>query len=313
MKVGVSLRSGYAPDGRAHRRTVDGRAGARRGRRPGSTACSSATTTTCPCPTTRTSRCSAACSRSGTTRPAARCSCCRCGIRCCSPSRSARSPSIAAGPFIMQCAVGGGAEQFDALGVPLRDRGRRGSKPRSTSSAACARAKTVSTDAPCEDRPGPHRAGPARAARGVDRRARRRRRSTARPGSATRSSSAPKRRPAEVAALVRDATASACARHGRTPATDRRAPRRARRRRRRRRRARSRARSSTRGYRGFDPAAPVVGGVRRGRRRVRRPRRGGLHRRDRPPPRRRPGRGAGVVRAARRGACDGDSSHRAPA
>jgi len=30
--------------------------------------------------------------------------------------------SIAAGPFIMQCALGGGAEQFDALGVPIRRR-----------------------------------------------------------------------------------------------------------------------------------------------------------------------------------------------
>ena len=49
--------------------------------------------------------------------------------------------SIAAGPFVMQCALGGGAEQFDALGVSIRDaavalRGRR-----STSCAACARVK----------------------------------------------------------------------------------------------------------------------------------------------------------------------------
>jgi alkanesulfonate monooxygenase SsuD/methylene tetrahydromethanopterin reductase-like flavin-dependent oxidoreductase (luciferase family) len=33
--------------------------------------------------------------------------------------------SIAAGPFIMQCALGGGAEQFDALGVPIRQRPSR--------------------------------------------------------------------------------------------------------------------------------------------------------------------------------------------
>ncbi len=33
--------------------------------------------------------------------------------------------AIARGPFILQCAVGGGAEQFDAFGVPLRERGTR--------------------------------------------------------------------------------------------------------------------------------------------------------------------------------------------
>ena len=49
--------------------------------------------------------------------------------------------SIAPGPFIMQCAVGGGDEQFDALGASLRDRARHASRPRSTSSAGCARAR----------------------------------------------------------------------------------------------------------------------------------------------------------------------------
>src|SRR3989442_13264841 len=33
--------------------------------------------------------------------------------------------SITSGPFIMQCAVGGGAEQFDALGVPIKTRPSR--------------------------------------------------------------------------------------------------------------------------------------------------------------------------------------------
>jgi alkanesulfonate monooxygenase SsuD/methylene tetrahydromethanopterin reductase-like flavin-dependent oxidoreductase (luciferase family) len=33
--------------------------------------------------------------------------------------------AIARGPFIMQCAVGGGEEQFRAFGVPMRERGRR--------------------------------------------------------------------------------------------------------------------------------------------------------------------------------------------
>jgi len=33
--------------------------------------------------------------------------------------------SIASGPFIMQCAIGGGVEQFDALGVPIRTRASR--------------------------------------------------------------------------------------------------------------------------------------------------------------------------------------------
>ena len=166
--------------------------------------------------------------------------------------------SIAEGPFIMQCAVGGGAEQFDALGVSMRDRGRRASKPRSTSSAACARAKRCRTDAPWRDRARPHRADPARAARGVDRRrgahgdrpcrAPRRRvphrsRSDARAGRASSSRS-----------TARRARATAVA-----PARDRGPPRRPRRRRRRRRRPRRRARSLDRGYRGFDPAAPVVG------------------------------------------------------
>ena len=95
MRVGVSLRSGYS--------RVDARLGAQwmveraraAGAAPGSTACSSATTTTCRCPTTRTSRSSAGCWRSGTTGPRARCSCCRSGIRCCSPSRSGTLASIA--------------------------------------------------------------------------------------------------------------------------------------------------------------------------------------------------------------------------
>ena len=53
-------------------------------------------------------------------------------------------------------------------------------------------------------RAGAHRAGPARAARGLDRRGAPTPRSTARPGSATRSSSDPRRRRAEVARARRD-------------------------------------------------------------------------------------------------------------
>lgn len=33
--------------------------------------------------------------------------------------------SIAQGPFILQCALGGGAEQFDAMGIPIRQRPSR--------------------------------------------------------------------------------------------------------------------------------------------------------------------------------------------
>src|SRR3954463_11768741 len=33
--------------------------------------------------------------------------------------------SIAQGPFILQCAVGGGDEQFAPMGVPMRERGAR--------------------------------------------------------------------------------------------------------------------------------------------------------------------------------------------
>ena len=53
----------------------------------------------------------------------------------------------------------------------------------------------------------------------------------------------------------------ACARHGRAPDDDRGPPRRARRRRRRRRASGSPGPILERGYRGFDPAAPVVGGI----------------------------------------------------
>ena len=49
--------------------------------------------------------------------------------------------SIAAGPFVMQCALGGGAEQFDALGVSMRTRPSRFEATLDIVRRLCARAK----------------------------------------------------------------------------------------------------------------------------------------------------------------------------
>ena len=214
-------------------------------------------------------RSSAACSRSGTTGRRARCSCCRCGIRCCSPSRSARSPSIARGPFIMQCAVGGGEEQFRVLrhdaaraGDALRGRarhrpravpGRDGDDHRRTVEDRPGAASRPSRPSRCEvwigaaapraDRP----RGPAR------------RRVPHRPGG---DAARGRRRSCET---YRDA----CARHGRDADAGSRCA------------ATSTSRPPTprpppspdpivaRGYRGFDPSAVVVGGPDRVDRRLR--------------------------------------------
>src|SRR5580704_14031344 len=55
--------------------------------------------------------------------------------------------SIASGPFVMQCAVGGGAEQFDALGVPIRTRPSRFEATLDIVRRLCA-GEEVNTDAP---------------------------------------------------------------------------------------------------------------------------------------------------------------------
>ena len=165
--------------------------------------------------------------------------------------------SIAQGPFIMQCALGGGAEQFDALGVSMRTRPSC-SRPRSTSCAGSAPARKSSTDAPLKiahARIAPVPPEPLEvwiggaAAPAVDR--------AARLGDAFLIG--PEATPAEVSDLV-GTYREASARHGRTPAkiavrrdvhvgaddADTR---------------RVAGPILDRGYRGFDPAAPVVGGV----------------------------------------------------
>src|SRR3954463_9024990 len=55
--------------------------------------------------------------------------------------------SIAAGPFVMQCALGGGAEQFEALGASLRTRPSRFEAALSVIRRLCA-GEAVSMDAP---------------------------------------------------------------------------------------------------------------------------------------------------------------------
>ena len=177
--------------------------------------------------------------------------------------------SIAAGPFIMQCALGGGAGQFAAFGlvreaaaVALRSVARR--------DPPAVRGRRGVDGVAVPDRAGPHRAGAARTARGVDRRvgaagdrprrAARRRVPRRAGGDARRSARA------HGDATARPAPGTAC-----TPSTiairrdihvgadDADAERVA-------------GPIVERGYRGFDPAAPVVGRPREGRRELRRAR-----------------------------------------
>jgi alkanesulfonate monooxygenase SsuD/methylene tetrahydromethanopterin reductase-like flavin-dependent oxidoreductase (luciferase family) len=167
--------------------------------------------------------------------------------------------SIARGPFIMQCAIGGGAEQFDALGVPIRSRPSRFEAALDVVRRLCA-GEEVTTDSPyaiarARIAPIPPErldvwigaAAPA----AVDR--------AARLGDGFLIG--PEAVPGQVGELVglyRDA----CTRHGRPAATiavrrdvhvgadDADAQRVA-------------GPILERGYRGFDPAAPVVGGPER--------------------------------------------------
>ena len=288
-------------DGRAARRAVDGRAGAgRRGRRarqpvrrrPPQRAGALL-------PERRDPR--AACWRSGTSAPRVRCSSCRSGIRCCSPSRSARSPSIARGPFVLQCAVGGGEEQFRVFDTTLRERAERFEAGLDIIRALC-RGETVTvTDGPWTidrgaasrpSRPSRSRSGsapPRRAA--IDR--------AARLGDAFLIG--PEATPAEVAALVREVPRRVRAARPHADPDRRRAATSTSPRPTNRRRAVAgsdhRARAT-----GASTRRPSCRGAGSGRRRVRRARRRRLHRRHRAPPRRRSDRGAAVVRAARDGA-----------
>ncbi|HET9730756.1 MAG TPA: LLM class flavin-dependent oxidoreductase [Acidimicrobiia bacterium] len=165
--------------------------------------------------------------------------------------------SIARGRFIMQCAIGGGAEQFDALGVSLRERVTRFEASLDAIRRLCA-GETVAIDQPWEIREA--RIAPippqplevwigAAAPAGIDR--------AARLGDGFLIG--PEATPHEVPELIaryRDA----CAQHGRAQGliairrdvhverTDDDA-------------ARIAEPIVQRGYRGFDPSAPVWGGI----------------------------------------------------
>ena len=165
--------------------------------------------------------------------------------------------AIAGGPFIMQCALGGGPEQFDALGVSIRRRPSLFEANLDIVRRLCA-GEEVSTDSPyaiARARIAPIPPQPlevwigAAAPPAIDR--------AARLGDAFLIG--PEATPAQVRELV-TTYREACDRHGRTPNTiavrrdvhvggdDADATRVA-------------GPIVEGGYRGFDPAAPVVGGV----------------------------------------------------
>jgi alkanesulfonate monooxygenase SsuD/methylene tetrahydromethanopterin reductase-like flavin-dependent oxidoreductase (luciferase family) len=167
--------------------------------------------------------------------------------------------SIAQGRFVMQCALGGGDEQFGALGVSTRTRPSRFEAALDIIRRLCA-GEEVTTEtpfaitkaciSPIPPEPLEVWIGGA-AAPAVDR--------AARLGDAFLIG--PEAVPSEVGELI-DSYREACARHGKTPSTiavrrdvhvgadDADAKRVA-------------GPILDRGYRGFDPAAPVVGGVER--------------------------------------------------
>ncbi len=164
--------------------------------------------------------------------------------------------SIASGPFIMQCALGGGPEQFDALGVPIRQRPSRFEATLDIVRRLCAGEEVNAATpypivrariAPIPPQPLEVWIGGA-ADVAIDR--------AARLGDAFLIG--PEATPDQVRTLV-DTYRAACERHGRVPskiavrrdvhvgadAADA---------------ARVAGPILERGYRGFDPAAPVVGG-----------------------------------------------------
>jgi alkanesulfonate monooxygenase SsuD/methylene tetrahydromethanopterin reductase-like flavin-dependent oxidoreductase (luciferase family) len=155
--------------------------------------------------------------------------------------------AIARGPFIMQCAIGGGAEQFDAFDVPLRERASRFERALEVIRTLCAGEDSDGVRiAPIPPQPLEVWIGAA-APKAIDR--------AARLGDAFLIG--PEATPSEVPALIatyRDA----CAQHGRdasriairrdvhlgADASDAEAVA---------------GPVLARGYRGFDPSAPVVG------------------------------------------------------
>ena len=274
-------------DGRAHRRAVAGRAGPRRATTPGLDSLFIGDHHNVPVPYYQNVPMLGRLLAEWDDRPARRAvPAAALASGAASPSRSARSRRS------RRARSSCSARSAAAPSSSTRSACRSSTRPSRFEAALdiirrlCA-GEEVSTDDAVRDRAGAHRAGPARTARSVDRRGRAARPSTAPPGSATRSSSGPKRRRAEVSELVGDVPRGVRAPRPHA-GDDRGAPRRARRRRRRRRAARSPGPIVDRGLPGLRPRG--AGGRRRRtrRRRVRRPRRAGLHRRDHPPSRRRP-------------------------
>ena len=169
MKIGVSLRSAYAPmDARTGARWHD-RAGPAPQRGRASTACSSAITTTCRCPYYQNVPMLGRLLAEWDDRPAGALFLLA-ALASGAARRADRHARVdRAGPFVMQCALGGGDEQFDALDVPIapatvavRSDARHRPPP--------VRGRGGDDRRAVPHRAGAHRADPARAARGVDRR-----------------------------------------------------------------------------------------------------------------------------------------------
>ncbi len=157
--------------------------------------------------------------------------------------------SIARGPFIMQCAIGGGREQFDAFDVPLRERPARFERTLAIVRALCAGEEHDGVRiAPIPPEPLEVWIGAA-APKAIDRAAR----------LADVFLIGPEATPAEVPSLV-ETYCDACTRHGRPPAriairrdvhvgADRADA------------ERVAGPVLARGYRGFDPSATISGGI----------------------------------------------------
>ena len=260
MKVGVSLRSAYRPRWIRDRRPLADRAhpGRSRGRARQPVRRRPPQRAGALLPERR--RCSAACSPSGTTGRPARCSCLPLWHPVLLAEQIGTLASIARARS--SCSARSAAAPSSSTRVRRRRCATacRGSKPRSTSSAGSARAKKFDSmrrgastgRASRPFRPSRSRCGSVpRPPKAIDR--------AARLGDAFLIG--PEATPAKFRELV-DAYREACAAHGRTRRSHRGPPRRARRRRRRRRRAVA-GPILDRGYRGFDPSAPVVGGAER--------------------------------------------------
>ena len=201
--------------------------------------------------------------------------------------------AIAGGPFVMQCAVGGGDEQFDALGVPIRKRPSLFEATLDIVRRLCA-GEQVDTEAPfriARARIAPIPPQPlevwigAAAPAAIDR--------AARLGDAFLIG--PEATPAQVAELA-DTYREACRAPRPRTRADRGSARRARGAGRPRRRPGGGAHRRCRLPR-VRPVGPGHGRTRPGGRGLRGPGRGGLHRRDRAPSRRGPGRSARFVGA----------------